>query len=189
MTGASVFEGGLLVGAIAFGLIFVLVLLTLVVVVNARREGRRIHELLQERYSRVVYELQRAQQAHSEAQRRAWQLEQQLLEYHPENSLGKLQQATQELEQLQRRLLESERRTGQLEQELLHQAEQQEQQRERLEQERRRLMEEVERWHERYVESQQQVKRLKQERADAQQKVEQLTQLRERLLGDLREVE
>jgi F0F1-type ATP synthase membrane subunit b/b' len=189
MTRESVFEGSLLVGTIAFGLIFVLVLLTLVVVVSARREGRRISKLLEERYSRVVDELQRAQQAHSEAQRRAWQLEEQLLEHHPENLLGKLQQATQELEQLQRRLLESERMTGRLEQELLQQSERQEQQGERLEQERKRLMEEVERWHERYVASQQQVKRLEQERADARQKVEQLTQLREKLLGELREVE
>ena len=183
------FEGGLLVGAIAFGSIFVLVLVTLVVVASARREGRRISELLEARYSRLIHELRRAQEAHSEAQQRAWKLEEQLLEHHPENLLGKLQQATQELEQLQGRLLESERRTGRLEQELLQQSERQEQQREHLEQEHKRLMEEVERWHERYVESQQQVKRLEQERSDAQQKVEQLTQLRERLLGDLREVE
>jgi chromosome segregation ATPase len=186
MVGASVVEWGLLVGAIAFGSVFIIVLLTLVVAASGRREGRRISEMLEERYSRVVDELKRAQGAHLDAQRKAWQLEEQLVEHHPENLLGKFQQATEELEQLQHKLSERERLTGQLEQELLHEAEKQEQQRGRLEQERQHLMEEVERWHTRYVESQQQVKRLEQERSDAQQKVDQLTQLRERLLGEIR---
>ena len=49
-------------------------------------------------------------------------------------------------------------------------------------------MEELERWHGRYTRAQQEVERLKQERSEAGRKIEQLTQLRERLLEELREI-
>jgi chromosome segregation ATPase len=188
MVGASVFEWGLLIGAIALGLIFIMVLLTLVVAASSRREGRRISEMLEERYSRLENELQRTKMALLDAQQKARQLEVRLDEQRPEKLIGKLEQATEELEQLQRRLSESELQVGQLKQELLHRSEQQEQQRLRLEQERQHLMEEIDRWHGRYGESQLQVTRLEQELLDAQQKVEQLAQLRERLLAEMREI-
>ena len=188
MLGASVAEWGLLIGAIALGSVFIIVLSTLVVAASGRRQGRRISEMLEERYSRLENELQRAQWALLEAQQKARQLEEQFEENRPEKLIGKLEQATEELEQLQHRLSESERQAGQQKQEFLHQAEQQEQQRLRLEQERQHLMEEVDRWHGRYGESQLQVTRLEQKLSDAQQKVEQLTQLRGRLLAEMREI-
>ena len=49
-------------------------------------------------------------------------------------------------------------------------------------------MEELERWHGRYTGAQQEVERLKQERSEAGRKIKQLTQLRERLLEELREI-
>ncbi len=188
MLGASVAEWGLLIGAIALGSVFIIVLSTLVVAASGRRQGRRISEMLEERYSRLENELQRTQWALLEAQKKARQLEEQFEENRSEKLIGKLEQATEELEQLQHRLSESERQAGQQKQEFLHQAQQQEQQRLRLDQERQHLMEEIDRWHGRYRESQLQVTRLEQELSDAQQKVEQLTQLRGRLLAEMREI-
>jgi chromosome segregation ATPase len=153
-------------------------------VASVRREGRRISKVLEERHSWLENELQRAL---LEAPREAQQLKERIEEQHPEKLLGRLAHTTEELGELQHRLSESELQVGQQKQELLHQAEQQEQQRLRLEQERQHLMEEVERWYERYGESQLQVTRLEQELSDAQQKVEQLTQLRERLLVEIGE--
>jgi chromosome segregation ATPase len=175
---------------IAVGLVVaVIVLLTTgLVVVSVRREGRRILEILAQRQYYLDTQLHEANDALLEAQREASQLQEQMAEQRPEKLVGKLEQATKELEQLEHRHSECERQVGQLKQELLHQSEQQEQQRLRLEQERQHLMEEVDRWHGRYGESQLQVTRLEQELSDAQQKVEQLTQLRERLLAEMREI-
>jgi chromosome segregation ATPase len=166
----------------------IVLLTTVVVVVSVRREGRRISEILEQRQSYLDTQLHDANLAVFEAQREARQLKEQMAEQRPEKLVGKLEQATKELEQFLHRLAESERQAGQQKQELLHQSEQQEQQRLRLEQERQHLMEEVDRWHGRYGESQLQVTRLEQELSDAQQKVEQLTQLRERLLAEMREI-
>ncbi len=164
MFGLSAFEWGVLILVATFGIgLIALLLSTLNVAASARREGRRISEVLEN-------ELRRTNEALLEEQRRAHQLEDQLAEVRPEKLIGKLQQATEELEHLHHRLSESERQTGYLTQELMRESEQHEQQRARLEQERRHLMEEVERWRKRYVESQEHVKRLEQERSDAQER-------------------
>ena len=161
MFGLSAFEWGVLILVATFGIsLIALLLATLKVAASGRRESRRISEVLEN-------ELRRTNQALTEEQRRAYQLEEQLAEVRPENLIGKLEQAAADIEQLHHRLSESERQTGYLSQELLHESEQHEQQRARLEQERQHLMEEVERWRKRYVESQEQVKRLEQERLDA----------------------
>jgi chromosome segregation ATPase len=163
-------------------------LATLVVALSARREGRRISGTLEERLLRMEQELQRASWAEMDALKEVQKLKEQLEEQRPEKLFGKLEHATEELEQLHLRLSESERLVGQQKQELSQQSEQKERERQRLEQKQQQLMEEVERWHERYVESQQQVEHLKQEHSEAQQKVEQLTQLRERLLADMKNI-
>jgi chromosome segregation ATPase len=160
-------------------------LATLVVALSARREGRRISGTLEERLLRMEQELQRASWAEMDALKEVQKLKEQLEEQRPEKLFGKLEHATGELELLQRRLSESERLVGQQKQELSQQSERQKRERQRLEQEHQHLMEEVERWHERYVKSQQQVDHLQQEHSEAQQKVEHFTQLRERLQAEM----
>jgi chromosome segregation ATPase len=188
VVGARVFEWGDLTSLIALSLVFIVVLCTLIVAISGMREGRRISEMLGGRYYQLQEEYKRTQLSLMEAQKNAQQLQEQMEEQRPERLFGMYRQATEELGILHHRLSESERQTGYLTQELLHESEKHEQLRTRLEQERQHLMEEVERWRKRYVESQEQVTRLEQERSDAQQKVEQLTQLRERLLGEISEI-
>src|SRR5215207_8784534 len=96
-----------------------------------------------------------------------------------ENDLRRAQdersEAQQEARRLEKRLREE--RTEKQDERLLE-----------LEQERQHLLEELERWHGRYTGAQKEVERLKQERSEAGRKIEQLTQLRERLLEELREI-
>lgn len=182
-------QGALLMGAIALGIIVITGLATLVVAAFGWREGRRNTRELAQTNLRLESAFEQVQHERWEAQQKVRLLENRLEEQRPEKLLGELEQATKELEQLQRRHLETQHQVGRQEQMLFQQAEQQEQQRQRQEQERQHLMEELERWHERYRESHQEVKRLEQERSEAQQKVEQLTQLRERLLVEMRKID
>jgi chromosome segregation ATPase len=183
----SVTEDPLLIGSIALGITVTFV--TLFAAAGAWREGRRISRVLDVRHSRLEEQLERARFERSEALQKVQQLGERLEEQRPEKLTWELQQVREELEQLRHVYSETQRQVGQQKQEWLHQSEQQEQQRLRLEQERQHLMEELERWHERYVEARQQIGRLEQERSDAQQKVEHLTQLREKLLMELREID
>ena len=84
--------------------------------------------------------------------------------------------------------LELQHQLGQQKQEWLERTEKQDERLLELEQERKHLLEELERWHGRYSGAQKEVERLKQDRSEAGRKIEQLTQLRERLLEELREI-
>jgi len=97
-----------------------------------------------------------------------------------------LRHASEELERWRQAHLELQQQLGQQKQEWLERTEKQDQR--LLEQEREHLIEELERWHGRYTGAQKEVERLKQERSEAGRKIEQLTQLRERLLEELREI-
>jgi chromosome segregation ATPase len=155
---------------------------TLVIAGGARREVRSISKALEESYSQLATELERARQDALKAQQKIQQLE----EGRPEKLEWELRQATEALERWQQAHSEIQQELGQQKQELLHQSAQQEQQRLRLEKESHNLMEELERWRWRFVNSQQEAEGLRQELSEYQQKVEQLTQLRERLLEELR---
>ena len=171
---------------VALSLAITLGLITLVFAAFAWGEGRRTARELARTNLQIESVLEQVEHDRLEAQQKVRQLENQLEEQRPEKLLGALEQATKELEQLRIRHSETQRQVGRQERMLLDQSDRQEQQRMRLEQERQHLMEELQRWHKRYVESQQEVERLEQERSEAQQKVEQLTQLRERLLTEMR---
>lgn len=165
------------------GAILLASVITLVVAVAVWKKARHISGVLEENYSWLKTQLEQTQRDLSQAQGKVQQLE----EKSPEKLKWELQHVTEELEQLQNRHSENLHQVGQEKQEWLHEAAQQKQQYQRLEQESKHLMEELERWRERYVEAQLEVERLEQELSGAQQKIDQFTQLRERLLTEMRE--
>lgn len=177
-------EGASLIGVMGLGITLILVIATLVVASRAWRQAKRTFDALDERFLRSETELKQARQASLEAQREV----QRLQEERPEKLEWELRRVTEELGQWQQAHSEIQQELGQRKQEWLHKSEQQEQQRSRLKQESQNLMEELERWRWRYVDIKQEVEQLRQERSEERQKIEQLTQLRERLLEELREI-
>ena len=177
-------DGILLIGLIGLGITLLVTVLIFLVVIATWRDAKGTSEALAEICAWFETELEQARQDSLEAQQRVRQLE----EERPEKLEWELSHATEELERWRTAHSQIQQELGQQKQEWLHRAEQQEQQRLRLEQECGHLMEELERWRWRYVDANQEVTRLREELAEDHRKVEQLTQLRERLLEELREI-
>ena len=163
----------------------VLLVLSTIFAAGAWREARRISR---QQHARLETELDRTRQALSEAKGQVRQLEERLEEERPEKVQWELRHATEELKRLERAHSEAQRQLGENKQQWLHLSEQQEQQIVYLEQERRNLMEELERWRGRYAKAEQQVEQLAQKRSQDQQRIEHLTQLRQRLLEEMRDI-
>jgi chromosome segregation ATPase len=175
-------ESTLLIGLIGLGITLLAGVIALILIAGGARRGvHYVAYVLDERYTKLETELE-------QAQLKVQRLEERLQAERPEKLMWQVQHATEELEQLREAHSELQRQVGRQKQEWLNRAEKQDQQLRHLEQERQHLMEELERWHDRYAEAQKQVERLTQERSEDQQTVEQLTQLRERFLEELREI-